>query len=278
MLGHKLVQRLSLTRNVVATLRSADNVPSIENLAGVRVLRGVVAEDMNSVERAISEARPGAVVNCIGIIKQLEKAKDPVASIEVNALFPHRLARITTERELRLIHFSTDCVFSGRSGPYSEDDLADANDLYGRTKYLGEVGGHRCLTLRSSIVGHELRGHLSLLDWFLSQKGQQVKGYARALYSGLTTVAMASVVERILDEWGHLHGVWQVSSPPISKYDLLCLVNSSYGLGIRIERDETFACDRRLDGSRFRDETGWEPLSWQSMIATLHLDYTNTSR
>jgi dTDP-4-dehydrorhamnose reductase len=274
MLGHKLVQRLSRTRPVLATMRGEKPVPSLSRLSGVRLLVGIEAENITSIERAIDDALPAAVINCIGIIKQLEKAKDPVASIEVNALFPHRLARVTAQRAIRLIHFSTDCVFSGKIGNYGEDDFADADDLYGRSKYLGEVGGQGCLTLRSSIVGHELRGHLSLLDWFLSQKGLQVKGYARALYSGLTTVAMASLVERILDEWRDLYGIWQVSSEPISKYELLCLVNSVYGLGVRIERDETFVCDRRLDDTRFRDRTGWEPTSWQDMVGELHSDYT----
>jgi len=274
MLGHKLVQCLSRTRSVVATIRRAEPVPGLDRLAGVRLTYAVEAENMASIKNAIDDARPAAVVNCIGIIKQLDEAKDPIASIEVNALFPHRLARMTSERGIRLIHFSTDCVFSGKTGNYKEEDYADAYDLYGRTKYLGEVSGRGCLTLRSSIVGHELRGHRSLLDWFLSQKGRQVKGYGRAIYSGLTTIAMADVVGRILDEWGDLDGVWQVSSESISKFELLCLVNSLYGLGVNIERDEGFVCDRGLDSTRFRNRTGWRPPSWPAMIRDLHCDYS----
>ena len=277
MLGHKLVQRLARTRSVVAGMRGGTPIPGLDGGADLRLVAGVEAENIASIERILDDVQPAAVVNCIGIIKQLEQAKDPVASIEVNALFPHRLARVTTDRGIRLIHFSTDCVFSGKIGNYVEDDFADADDLYGRTKFLGEVGGDRSLTLRSSIIGHELRGHVSLLDWFISQKGLQTKGYARALYSGLTTVAMASLVERILDDWPDLQGIWQVSSEPISKYELLCLVNTVYGLGVTVERDETFVCDRRLDSTRFRRCTGWEPASWPDMIDELHADYRITT-
>jgi dTDP-4-dehydrorhamnose reductase len=278
MLGHKLAQRLSRSRAVVATTRGLECGPDLKHrLPNVRLLPNVRAETIATIERAIEEARPATVINCIGIIKQLDEAKDPIQSIEINALFPHRLARITAERGIRLIHFSTDCVFSGRVGNYVEDAFADAGDLYGRTKYLGEVGGKRCLTLRTSIVGHEIRGHLSLLDWFLSQEGRGVKGYACALYSGLTTIEMAKLVERLIDDWRDLEGVWHVSSQPISKCDLLCLINNTYRLNISIQRDETFVCDRRLDSTRFRERTGWTPPPWPEMVQELRGDYLTSN-
>ena len=210
------------------------------------------------------------VLNCIGIIKQTKAANDPLPAIAINSLFPHQLARLTSMRGARLFHFSTDCVFSGRRGNYVEDDLPDPVDLYGRSKLLGEVDAPGALTLRMSMVGRELRGHLGLIDWFLSQRGRRVSGYARALYSGLTTIATADLVARLIRAHPQLEGVWQVSGEPISKFDLLAIVNRVYALGIEIVRDETFVCDRRLDSSRFRNATGWRPASWEDMIADMH--------
>lgn len=272
MLGHKLAQLLAARHSVAATLRgeAAGLAPL---LPGVELIPGIGAEQPEAVAALLRQRRPEAVVNCIGIIKQLKAAKDALPSIEINALFPHRLASMCEEIGARLVHFGTDCVFSGKAGPYRPADLADAADLYGRTKLLGEVAGPGCLTIRSSIIGHELKGHVSLVDWFLSQRGGRVKGFANALYTGLPTVVMAEVVERALTEWRDLDGVWQVAADPINKYDLLQLINYFYGLGIAIDRDEAFHCDRRLDGSAFRERTDWAAPPWPAMIAAMRADY-----
>lgn len=271
MLGHRIVQRLSGTRRVAGTIRS-DHLDDASARApsDVQIITGVRANDMASVVAAIDTVKPAAVVNCIGVIKQLKEAKDPIPSIEINALFPHRIAALAAERGMRLIHFSTDCVFSGERGNYAEDDPADATDLYGRTKLLGEVSGNNCVTIRSSIIGHELREHKSLVDWFVSQEGGHIKGFANAHYTGLTTHAMSALVETILDEWPDLSGLWHVASDPINKYDLLQLIDHIYGLGITIDRDDAFHCDRRLVGTQFRKRTGWLPSPWPAMIEEMY--------
>jgi dTDP-4-dehydrorhamnose reductase len=212
------------------------------------------------------------VVNCIGIVKQIDAAKDPTASISINALLPHQIAALCAERGARLIHFSTDCVFSGQAGPYRESDSPDPADLYGRTKLLGEVDRPGCLTLRTSIVGREIHRGTGLLEWFIAQRGGQVRGFRQALYSGLTTGAMTDLLRLLIEEHADLSGVWQVSGDPIDKYSLLCLVNNVYRLGISIDPVDEFRCDRRLDSSRFRTSVGWSPPSWQSMIETMHAD------
>lgn len=274
MLGHMLASMLSARHGVVATVR--DTGPSaglVARLPRVTLRGGIDAGAPDSVSALLRQERPDAVVNCVGIIKQLKAAKDALPSIAINALFPHQLADWCGGIGARLVHFGTDCVFSGAAGSYRPDAPADAQDLYGRTKFLGEVGGAGCLTIRSSIIGHELKGHVSLVDWFLSQAGGRVKGFANALYSGMPTVVMADVVRLALEEWGDLEGVWQVAADPISKYDLLHLINRIYGLGIRIDRDEAFHCDRRLDGAAFRERTGWEAPPWPAMVASMHADY-----
>jgi dTDP-4-dehydrorhamnose reductase len=279
MLGHKLMQRLAGDFEVTGTLRG-DGEPyrNAKPLAGARLRLGVSADEISSVAAALDETRPDAVLNCIGVVKQRAAAKDPVTAIGLNALFPHKLAELCGGRGARLIHFSTDCVFSGRGGPYAEDAVSDAQDLYGRTKFLGELDRPGCLTLRTSIIGREIAGRQSLVEWFLSQRGGRVKGFANALYTGYTTIAMAGLVAELVGRFPSLEGVWNLASDPISKFDLLRIVNRVYKLGITIDRDETFFCDRRLDGSAFRKRTGHVPVPWEQMIVEMHADPTDYSR
>lgn len=275
MLGHKLVQRLSSSFDVTGTLRETDAPARWGDhpiFAKARLLGGVDAADFASVERALDAERPDAVINCVGIIKQADAAKDPVPSIAINALLPHLLARATRARGARLVHFGTDCVFSGRKGGYTEDDPPDAEDLYGRSKLLGETGMHGAITLRSSIVGLELREKRSLLEWFLAQRGKTVSGYTRAVFSGLTTLAMADLVAHMLTRHPNLDGVWQVSADPIAKCDLLDLVGRVFDAGVNVRPDDRFHCDRSLDSTRFRARTGFAPAPWPDMIAQLRAD------
>ncbi len=263
MLGWRLAARLSAHGEVWGTTRGRIDVPQLD---ARHTLGGIAAENPAAIAHALDAARPDVVVNAIGVVKQLDAASDPAVAIRINALFPHELARLARERGARLVHFSTDCVFAGKGGPYRESDPPDAPDLYGRTKLLGEVGGPGCLTLRSSIVGHELGSAHGLLGWFLGQRGRAVKGYARALFSGVTTDTMAALVGRIAVEFPTLEGTWQVAGPGIAKYDLLQLFEQRYRTGSAIVRDETVAIDRRLDGSRFAAATGWAAPSWAAMI------------
>jgi len=273
MLGHKLLQRLRTDHEIAGTIReTAPDAGLHRALSGIKLYPGVQANDLSAFERAIDDWGAQVVLNCIGIIKQTKAASDPLTSIAINSLFPHQLAQITGARGTRLIHFSTDCVFSGRRGNYVEDDAPDPVDLYGRSKLLGEVVAPNALTLRTSIVGRELRGHLGLIDWFLSQRGRRINGYVRALYSGLTTIAAAELIARLIRDHPELQGLWQVSADPISKFELLQIVKRVYGLDIDIAPDESFICDRRLDSTRFRKYTGWSPPSWEDMIVSMHLD------
>lgn len=275
MLGHKLMQVLSRRTEVVGTVRgSASALAAHPVVGGFTLLGGVAAEDFDSVVRAVATVRPAAVVNGIGVIKQLPSAKDPLPSIGINALFPHRLAQLCRAAGARLVHLGTDCVFSGRKGAYTEDDPSDAEDLYGRTKHLGEVTGEGCLTLRTSIIGRELGRRSGLLEWFLAQRGKRASGYAHAIYSGLTTHALAGVIADVLERHPRLSGLWHVASDPISKFDLLQLVNREFALGVTLERDETFRCDRSLDGSRFREATGFRAPAWPDLVAQLAADPT----
>lgn len=275
MLGHKLVQVLPAHLSVTAAIRgSAAAFEGHPVLGDVELLGEIHAENFDSVVQALSRARPEVVINCVGIVKQRPEAEDPVTSIAVNSLFPHRLAILCEAVGSRLIHLSTDCVFSGNRGNYAEGDPADPVDLYGRSKLLGELHCEHCLTLRTSTIGRELRTNHSLLEWFLSQEGKSVSGYKRAVFSGFTTLALAGIISWIVRELPALSGVWHVASEPIDKFELLSLVKRVYGLDIGIEMDDKVVCDRSLNSDRFRQETGFVTPSWPEMIHSMYLDPT----
>ena len=276
MLGHKLWQIFTPRFDTHVTFRK-----SFAAYAGLgiydpsRALGGITAEDSEGIKRALDLVQPDVVVNCIGIVKQDAKASDPVASITVNALFPHRLAQTCRDAGARLIHLSTDCVFSGRKGNYSEDETPDADDLYGRTKLLGEVGSDGCLTIRTSMIGRELEGSHGLVEWFLAQEGKRVRGFKGAVFTGFTTEALAEVLAKVISDHPALSGVWHVASEAINKLDLLSLIKKTYKLTVNIEPDETFLCNRSLDGSRFRQKVGIVAPSWPEMIRRMREDSTS---
>jgi dTDP-4-dehydrorhamnose reductase len=275
MLGHKLWQRCRDRFDCWATVRG-DGVPAAQQqtFPPDRTIPRVDAADPASVERALDAVRPDVIVNAIGIVKQLAAAADPVVSIGINALFPHQLARFAAARGARLVHISTDCVFSGRAGAYTEDDPADADDLYGRSKRLGEVTGPGALTIRTSIVGRELSGAHGLVEWFLSQRGGRVEGFTRAWFSGLTTAALAEVLARVIERHADLTGLYHVAADRIDKHALLRLIDDAFGTGVSITPDDEVVIDRSLNAARFRAATGWTPPSWPDMVTALAADPT----
>jgi dTDP-4-dehydrorhamnose reductase len=275
MLGHKLWQTLASRFDVyVAFRRACSAYQLLGSFDETHMIESVTAEDPTTVRNALAAIRPEVVINCIGIVKQGAAAKDPVTSITVNSLFPHQLAKLCLESKARLIHLSTDCVFSGRAGNYSEKDVPDAGDLYGRTKLIGEVEGPGCLTIRTSMIGRELQGSNGLLEWFLSQRGKHVRGFKRAIFSGFTTQALSHLIAEIVVSHPGLEGIWHVAADPISKFDLLTLVKQTYGFAAEIEPDEEFRCDRSLDGTRFLAATGIRGPSWPAMIENMRDDPT----
>jgi len=264
MLGHQLLLQLDHGFEIAGTTRIFN-----QQLAatGINLYSGVDVQDIDTVEECIDRFMPDVILNAVGIIKQLQETSNAETSIHINALFPHQLTRICAERAIRLILFSTDCVFSGEKGaPYAGNDFADARDLYGMSKYMGEVNQSGVLTLRTSIIGHELQDKHSLLEWVLSCAEGCIEGYANALFSGFTTLEMSHIVSMIINNFPDMHGIYQVSSDPISKYDLICIINEIYRLNIEVKRNMEFNCDRRLDSSLFCKQTGYQPPNWSVMI------------
>lgn len=230
-----------------------------------RVVAGVDVENPDSLAMVLEQIRPDVVVNCIGLVKQFLQAEDPLQALPINAMLPHRLARYCALLDARLVHISTDCVFNGARGAYRETDISNAEDLYGKSKYIGEVAYPHTITLRTSIIGHELASHHGLIEWFLTQAGS-VHGYRRALFSGLPTVELSRVVRDVVLPHPQLSGVFHVASAPIAKYDLLKLVAQVYGKVIEIEPDDSISINRTLLADRFQAATGYAAPTWPDLV------------
>lgn len=275
MLGHKVVQRLAPHFEIAGTLRS-DQAPEV--LASYQLYTGTDASDAETFRPGFEDFQPAVVINCIGIVKQMEKHVTTSDEIIVNALFPHQIQKLCDEVDAKLIHISSDCVFSGLKGePYAENDPSDAHDNYGKTKLLGEVSNAPHLTLRTSMIGPELRQKLSLFEWFASNRGGAVKGFKNALFSGFPTVEIANILQRIMTDYPDLTGLYHLAAPHINKYDLLTKINEVWGLGITIESDEAVMCDRRLDGSRLHQAIDYTPPSWDDLLAEMHRDMLSST-
>jgi len=271
MLGNAVVRVLSENPRfeVRGTVRAERSKRFFDEAIAERFIVGVDVENQDSLTQAFIDAKPEIVVNCIGLVKQLAAADDPLQAIPINTLLPHRLAKLCALAGARLVHISTDCVFSGAQGSYLECDPSDAEDLYGKSKYLGEVSYPNAITLRTSIIGHELQNAHSLIDWFLAQE-DKCSGYTRAIFSGVPTVVLAQIIRDVVIPRPELHGLYHVAARPISKYDLLKLVADIYGKQIDIVPDGKLQIDRSLNGARFREAADYEAPQWDEMIKLMY--------
>lgn len=268
MLGHVLFDDLKRNNfEVYGTQRKSDSNPN-SNI----VYFDVFESDKKSTLALIEKIKPSVIINCVGIIKQLKDAKDKAKSIRINALWPHILGEIGAELGIKVIHFSTDCVFSGSKGSYKETDAPDATDIYGVTKFLGEIEYKNSLTLRTSIIGHELSTSYSLVDWFMSQEGK-CRGYTKAIYTGFPTIVVSKVLQKYVFPNPQLEGLYHLASHSISKYDLLKLMAKHYQKNIEIIPDESVKIDRSLDGTKFNLATGFNPPSWEELVADMYAHF-----
>jgi dTDP-4-dehydrorhamnose reductase len=277
MLGHKLVQVLQRRFNVCATFRTsfADFEHfGLFNPDPEKVFSNVDVENFDAVREVFSRFKPNVVINAVGVIKQISTSKDVVKTLKINSIFPHHLAQLSQDSNARLITVGTDCVFTGRKGNYTETDVSDAEDLYGKSKNLGEIVAPNCLTLRTSIIGRELETSHSLVEWFLSHRGGTVKGFTEAVFSGFSTVIIADIISDLIENHKNLEGLYHVSSRPISKYELLCLLRQFYKVPVEIEPSADFKIDRSLDSTKFRAETGFESPAWEYMVERMVQDPT----
>lgn len=268
MLGHKLFQMWKDKFDVWTTVRKTNSlVTKSAVFDSDKIIDGVDAEKVETIESAVEQLKPDVIVNAIGIIKQISTSENVVKTLRVNSIFPHQLANLIHSSQIRLINISTDCVFNGKKGNYLEEDVSDAVDLYGKSKNLGEVvAADNCLTLRTSIIGRELTTKHSLVEWFFSQVGKKIKGYKNAIFSGFPTIVLAEIIANLMVHHKEMKGLYHVSSQPISKFDLLLLLKKAYQIDVEIEPFEEFKIDRSLNSTKFRRETDFQPASWEAMI------------
>lgn len=263
MLGHKLYQVLKADTDieVYGTIRGY--------LKDAKIIPYIDVHEHFKVPRVINVIKPDVVINCIGLVKQNPEAEDKHASVFVNAWFPHELAQICNQSKIRLIHVSTDCVFSGASGNYEEEDIPNPTDLYGYSKLLGEVDGEDILTIRTSMIGPELRGKYGLLEWLLKNRGKRISGFTESIFSGFTTYHLSLLLKKVLTEYKELTGLYHIASEPIDKYSLLEMINQAMRLGVQIEKIAGVKCNRSLNGTKFNNETGFQPPDWPTMVKEL---------
>lgn len=254
---------------VFGTVRSSNVARFFTPQIAQRLLPGCDVENQDALNRVFAEIKPDVVINCIGLIKQLAEADDPLVALPINSLLPHRLAALCKLGGARLIHISTDCVFDGARGGYLESDVSNATDLYGKSKYLGEVYFPHAITLRTSIIGAELQSAHGLIEWFLAQK-ERCNGYSKAFFSGLPTVVLAQIVRDIIIPKPELSGLYHVAAQSISKLDLLSLVAEVYGKEIEIVPDDRLVIDRSLNADKLRAETGYVAPDWRELVQTMY--------
>jgi len=273
MLGHTLYKEIFQKQDkfkVYGTTRNASGLDKyFSESERISIQSGVDADNFDTLIKAIASVQPDIIINCIGIIKQLPIANDPLTAITINAQLPHRISLVAKSANARLIHISTDCIFNGLKGNYSEEDPSNAEDLYGRSKFLGEVTYPHCITLRTSIIGHELKTEFSLIDWFMSQK-DEINGYTKAIYSGFPTYEMVNIITNYVISNKELSGLYHVSSDPISKYDLLKIMKDVYKKDIKINSYDDFILDRSLNSNKFQSMTGYKAPSWKSMLSDMY--------
>ncbi len=270
MLGHKLIQVFRNKFEVWSTLRKKVSDFSDLNIFDKNnTFENIDAQDFEAVSSVIKELKPNIVINAVGVIKQKSDSKDVIKTLEINSIFPHKVAQVTQSIGAKFITFSTDCVFDGNDGNYTENDISNATDLYGRSKYLGEVSEENCLTLRTSIIGREIQTSNSLIEWFLGNKGEKVFGFTNAIYTGFPTIVISEILADIIEKHQTLQGIYHLSSDPINKYDLLNLVKSKLDLDIEIEPCSDFHIDRSLNSKKIRDEINFVPQTWNEMIESM---------
>jgi dTDP-4-dehydrorhamnose reductase len=266
MLGHEAIRVLAPDYEVWGACRNPQDLPDL-GVPRERLLGGLDATKAETAYAMIEQVRPDLVINAVGIVKQLKAAKAAIPSVSVNSLWPHVLADACSAHGARMVHVSTDCVFSGARGSYAESDVPDAFDLYGRSKLLGEVRDQpHVVTLRTSIIGWQLGEPTGLVAWFAAHRNEPLKGFTRAVFTGLTTSALTKVIRDVVLGDATLCGVWHVSADPIDKYTLLTELARHLKWDVDLTPVDEPAIDRSLDSALFRQRAGWTPPSWGEML------------
>lgn len=275
MIGHKMYQIISKKYDDTwVTLRNGLNTYKYGFIYNRnRVIDNIDLSNFVRIEVELNHLMPDVIINASGITIRRGVNAILSNSIITNSALPHFLNEWVVKHNKRLIHFSTDCVFSGRKGDYFENDFKDAYDNYGLTKSLGEVNNSaNAITLRGSMIGRELENKTELLEWFLLQSFNTITGYSKVIYSGITTIQMAKIVQTLIESFPYLSGVFNVSSVPISKFMLLTLFENEFKIGSEIISDDSIVSNKNLISNKLYSILNIPIPNWDDMINQLGED------
>lgn len=271
MLGHQMFKYFceNTCLEVFGVVRSPFDRQLFPNYTSynIPILDDIYSSD--KISKLLFEYNPDVVINCIGAVKQAEHLK-PIDFIKVNSVFPHLLNGLTSIRNIRIIHFSTDCVFGEGPGTFTENDTPICKDIYGRSKLLGEITNcDLSMTIRTSIVGRELKNKYGLLEWFLNS-GNVVRGYTNSYFTGLSTIRVSEVVGDIILSNKIYSGLYHLAAEKISKFELLLLFNDHFNLEKNIVPYALEGkIDRSLDGTKLANKINLPKISWKQMVKKL---------
>jgi len=229
--------------------------------------------DIQKLKEKINKFKPNLIINCVGIIKQKISKTNEKNIFYINSIFPHELYKISNIIKARLIHFSTDCVFDGKKGNYDDKNETNANDIYGFSKALGELSYDNSITLRTSIIGHELSSKKSLLDWFLHLNKKNCYGYTKAYFSGLPTIEIFNFIQKFLLKKKKISGIYNLSSSRISKYNLLKKISKVYSKNINIIKNNKLKIDRSLNSKKLKKLVDYKCPPWNILIKNMYINH-----
>ena len=252
--------------DVIGTLRANGPYKKRQNN---QLKYNIDALDFNKLSALVHEVKPSQIINCIGVTKHVQAQSDSTTLIQLNSVLPHFLAKLSNIVNARLIHISTDCVFSGQTGNYSDEDSTDALDIYGKSKALGELTDVRNLTIRTSTIGHEFGTQHGLLEWFLAQH-ETCLGYRSAIFSGLPTITLAKILAESVIPRSDLTGLYNLSSHPINKFDLLNKIKFQYQKDIEILPSDDLKINRSLNSDVLKSKIGLVVPTWDELITEMY--------
>lgn len=267
MIGHKMAQSLS---HFDPYLNSRSHSNYLQEHFPNSTLFNFDFLNQN-IEDLLEKTLPDYIINAVGITTRRGSTDNKETNL-LNSQLPKKIDFWCEENQKKQIHFSTDCVFSGDKGNYNDLDLPDAKDDYGKSKGDGEINSNSTLTIRSSVIGREIYNKTELLEWVISNKNKKIKGFDNAVYSGVTSLWMSKTVNEIIKNYPDLYGIYNISTPPISKYDLIAKINIYFKLNIELERDSSYYSNKSLNSDRFFTETNFTKPNWDEMLNDLYLD------
>ena len=269
MIGHKIAQVLQLKNEVIGTSRKkiSHRVLGI-NKTKIFYKDFVIDDNLNF----ISEIMPDIIINCVGVTTRRINNKNINHLSFINSILPKLINDWSIENSKKMIHMSTDCVFSGIKGDYLDDAIPDADDSYGSSKAKGEIKNNKTLTLRSSMIGREIYNHTELFEWLLKNKKGKIEGYDNVIYSGITTIRMAKIIDFILSNNLDLSGIYNIGSIAISKYELLKMFNNAFDLQIDIKKITQIKSNKVLISKKFTEITGLKTPNWNDLISEFKED------